>query len=118
MSNPSSTPPAAAPREPRAAHLTVLPEGIVTRDELFLFQQQEKRIGNALGVSVASHLASLRSRSSSSAWCRPKVYNAVVPDKFEDLDLARRPRARLVAAAAATRVLIRPRRSSCLASRR
>jgi len=85
MSNPSSTPSAGASREPRAAHLTVLPEGLGPKDELFLFQQQEKRIGNALGVSVASHIALLAIALFIIRMVPPKVYNAVVPDKFEDL---------------------------------
>jgi TonB family protein len=85
MSNPSSTPPAGASREPRAAHLTVRPEGLGPRDELFLFQQQEKRIGNALGVSVASHIALLAIALFIIRMVPPKVYDAAIPDKFEDL---------------------------------
>src|SRR5262245_55420360 len=85
MSNPSSTPSVGAPPTGRGAHLTVRPEGQCPRDELFLFQQQEKRIGNALGVSVASHVAILAISRVIIRMVPPKVYDAAVPDKFEDL---------------------------------
>ena len=85
MSNPSPTPSAGASREPRAAHLTVRPEGLGPQEVPFLFQQQEKRIGNALGVSVATHVIVLAVALFIVRMVPPKVYDAAVPDKFEDL---------------------------------
>src|SRR5688572_20798723 len=85
MSNPSPTPSAGAPREPRIAHLTVRPEGLGPQEVPFLFQQQEKRIGNAIVVSVATHVIMVALAIFIVRMVPPKVYDAAVPDKFEDL---------------------------------
>jgi TonB family protein len=85
MSNPSPTPSAGASRESRGAHLTVRPEGLGPQEVPFLFQQQEKRLGGALGVSVATHVIVLGLALFIVRMVPPKVYDAAVPDKFEDL---------------------------------
>ena len=55
------SPPPAAPREsaPGLGHLTVRPEGLGPAEVHFSFEQQQKRIGGALGASIASHGALL-----------------------------------------------------------
>ena len=51
----------------------------------FLFQQQNQRIGNALGVSVATHLAVLGLLFLISQLLPEKVYQAVLPDTLPDI---------------------------------
>ena len=119
MSNPSATPSAGASREPRAAHLTVRPEGLGPREVPFLFQQQEKRIGNALGVSVATHVIVLAVALFIVRMVPAKVYDAAVPGQVAKTSSGwPTPDPVAAAVAAATTAPNRPRRSSCLASRR
>jgi protein TonB len=55
----TSTQQPAAERPISTDHLSVRPEGAGPREVHFLFEQQEKRIGGALGASVVSHVAFL-----------------------------------------------------------
>jgi periplasmic protein TonB len=51
----------------------------------FLFQQQNQRIGNALGVSVVTHIAVLGLLFLISQIVPDKVYQAVLPDTLPDI---------------------------------
>jgi TonB family protein len=81
-SDPSSRRPAAAPP---TAHLTVRPEGVGPAEVPFLFQQQNQRIGNALGVSVVTHVAVLGLLFLISQIVPDRVYEAVLPDTLPDI---------------------------------
>jgi len=68
-----------------SAHLTVRPEGLGPVEVPFLFQQQNQRIGNALGVSVVTHLAILGLLFLIAQIVPDKVYQAVLPDTLPDI---------------------------------
>src|ERR1051325_2925924 len=66
-------------------HLTVRPEGDGPVDVPFLFEQQEKkRVGGALGASVAAHLAVLGLLILLAKLLPQQVYQAVLPDRLSD----------------------------------
>jgi protein TonB len=67
------------------AHLTVRPDGLGPAEVPFLFQQQNQRIGNALGVSVVTHIAILGLLFLISQIVPDKVYQAVLPDTMPDI---------------------------------
>jgi TonB family protein len=56
---PSTSPPVPVEHTPGIGHLTVRPEGLGPAEVHFSFEQQQKRIGGALGASVATHGALL-----------------------------------------------------------
>ena len=66
-------------------HLSVRPDGSGPIEVPFLFQQQNQRIGNALGVSVATHLAVLGLLFLIAQLRPEKVYQAVLPDTLPDI---------------------------------
>jgi TonB family protein len=71
--------------EPTSEHLTVLPDGLVGPPEVhFLFEQQQKRIGNALGVSVATHIGFILLVLLIGRLLPKQVYQAVLPDRLPD----------------------------------
>jgi TonB family protein len=80
MSNP--TQPAAAEPSPQSAHLTVRPEGGGPAEVQFLFAQQEKRMGRALGVSVVSHGAFLVLAIGLASIAPEPVRNALLLDRL------------------------------------
>jgi len=65
-------------------HLTVRSDSDGPREVLFLFEQQQKRIGNALGVSVATHIAALALVLLIARLLPKQVYQAVLPDRIPD----------------------------------
>ena len=67
------------------AHLSVRPDGVGPMEVPFLFQQQNQRIGNALGVSVVTHIAVLGLLFLISQLVPDKVYQAVLPDTLPDI---------------------------------
>jgi periplasmic protein TonB len=77
--------PAGRPQSPSPAHLSVRPEGVGPAEVPFLFQQQNQRIGNALGVSVVSHIAILGLLFLISQLVPETVYEAVLPDTLPDI---------------------------------
>lgn len=79
--NPDPTSRAAA----APSHLTVRPEGLGPAEVPFLFQQQNQRIGNALGVSVVTHLAVIGLLFLMAQLVPEKVYQAVLPDTLPDI---------------------------------
>jgi protein TonB len=66
-------------------HLTVRPEGLGPADVSFLFQQQQQRIGNALGVSVAVHLGIVGALFLIARLVPDRVVQAVLPDTLPDI---------------------------------
>jgi TonB family protein len=69
----------------RSAHLHVRPEGVGPAEVHFMFELQEKRIGNALGVSMASHAAVILLIFLASRLIPEKVYEAVLPERLPDI---------------------------------
>ena len=70
---------------PSSGHLTVRPEGDGPVDVPFLFeQQQKKRVGSALGASVAAHAALLGLLVLLAKLLPQQVYQAVLPDRLSD----------------------------------
>ena len=67
------------------AHLSVRPDGVGPMEVPFLFQQQNQRIGNALGVSVVTHIVVLGLLFLISQLVPEKVYQAVLPDTLPDI---------------------------------
>jgi TonB family protein len=66
-------------------HLHVRPEGVGPAEFHFTFEMQEKRIGNALGVSLGSHAALILIIFLIARMLPEKVYQAVLPDRLPDL---------------------------------
>ena len=82
-SQPVPAPRAAVPAS--SGHLTVRPEGDGPVDVPFLFeQQQKKRVGGALGASVAAHAALLGLLILIAKLLPQQVYQAVLPDRLSD----------------------------------
>lgn len=65
-------------------HLTVRPEGSGPVEVHFSFEQQEKRIGGAIGASVLSHVGLVALFFIVSALLPEPVRNAILPDKLPD----------------------------------
>ena len=78
--------PAKAQPEPSAAlgHLTVRPEGIGPAEVHFSFEQQDKRIGGALGVSVLSHVALVVLAMVIASIMPERVYEAAMPERLSE----------------------------------
>jgi periplasmic protein TonB len=81
----SSVKPESTRRSPPPTHLSVRPDGVGPAEVPFLFQQQNQRIGNALGVSVVTHIAVLGLLFLASQLVPDKVYEAVLPDVLPDI---------------------------------
>jgi periplasmic protein TonB len=63
-------------------HLTVRPEGLGPRDTFFQFEKQEKRIGGAVGISVAAHVGVLALLVLIARFVPEQVYEAVLPERL------------------------------------
>ena len=85
MSTVTRTTSPAKPSGSSSAHLTVRPEGLGPIEVPFLFQQQDKRIGNALGASVMAHLAVLALVFLIARLVPEQVFEAVLPDTLPDI---------------------------------
>ncbi len=68
-----------------SAHLSVRPEDAGPGELLFTFEQQEKRIPGAVGVSVLSHLAAIALIFLIGRLIPERVYEAVLPDRLPDI---------------------------------
>ncbi|HZI80019.1 MAG TPA: TonB family protein [Vicinamibacterales bacterium] len=66
-------------------HLHVRPEGVGPAEFRFTFEMQEKRIGNALGLSVGGHLAAVLLVFLIARMLPEKVYESVLPDRLPDI---------------------------------
>src|SRR5215510_16412179 len=66
-------------------HLHVRPEGVGPAEFHFTFEMQEKRIGNALGVSIGSHAAIVLLIFLVARMLPEKVYESVLPDRLPDI---------------------------------
>jgi len=69
----------------QSSHLHVSPEGIGPAEVHFMFEMQQKRIGGALGVSMASHAAVILLLVLISQLLPEKVYQAVLPERLPDI---------------------------------
>jgi TonB family protein len=79
------TPQPPRPEPPDSSdHLTVRPADVGPGEVHFLFEQQQKRIGNALGASVITHLALLALILLIGRLLPKQVYQAVPPDRLSD----------------------------------
>jgi len=81
----STTPPGHSDAAVRSAHLHVRPEGVGPAEVHFMFELQEKRIGGALGVSMATHAAILILIFFVGRLLPDKVYEAVLPDTLPNI---------------------------------
>jgi periplasmic protein TonB len=84
-----STPSHSGKPEPQQAstsgstsHLTVRPEGLGPRDTFFQFEKQEKRIGGAVGLSIAAHVGVLALLVVIARFVPEQVYEAVLPERL------------------------------------
>jgi TonB family protein len=68
-----------------SSHLHVRPETAGPAEVHFMFELQQKRIGNALGVSMASHAAIILLIFLIGRLLPQKVYQAVLPDRLPDI---------------------------------
>src|SRR6185436_9452972 len=66
-------------------HLHVRPEGVGPAEFHFTFEMQEKRIGNALGLSIGSHAAVFLLIFFIARMLPEKVYESVLPDRLPDI---------------------------------
>ena len=66
-------------------HLHVRPEGVGPAEFHFTFELQEKRIGNALGLSIGSHAAVFLLIFLIARMLPEKVYESVLPDRLPDI---------------------------------
>jgi len=65
-------------------HISVLPAGIAAPEVHFQFEQQQKRIGGALSVSVLSHVAFLMAFLLFIRFAPERVTTAILPDHLPD----------------------------------
>lgn len=65
-------------------HISVRPVELGPREVHFQFEQQQKRIGGALGVSVASHAAFLVAILLFIRFAPERVTSAILPDRLPD----------------------------------
>jgi protein TonB len=70
---------------PKSDHLHVRPEGIGPAEVHFMFEMQQKRIGNALGLSIGSHVAAALLLFLIARMLPEKVYESVLPDRLPDI---------------------------------
>src|ERR1041385_509298 len=70
---------------PTSGHLTVRPEGEGPVDVPFLFeQQQKKRVGGALGASIAAHAAVFGLLVLLARLLPQQVYQSILPERLSD----------------------------------
>jgi len=77
--------PATAPPTFESKHLHVRPEGVGPAEFHFTFEMQEKRIGNAVGLSIGSHAALFLLIFLIARMLPEKVYESVLPDRLPDI---------------------------------
>jgi periplasmic protein TonB len=82
---PTPTPPSTPQRASKSDHLSVRPPGEGPAEVHFQFEQQQKRIGGALGVSIVSHGAFLLAMLLFIRFAPESVTSAVLPDHLPDL---------------------------------
>ena len=78
-------PPATPPPTFESKHLHVRPEGVGPAEFHFTFEMQEKRIGNAMGLSVGGHLAAALLILLIARLIPEKVYESVLPERLPDI---------------------------------
>jgi periplasmic protein TonB len=71
-------------REVATDHLSVRPEGAGPAEVHFLFEQQEKRLGGALGASVLSHVAFVLLALLIANLMPERVGQAILPDRTNE----------------------------------
>jgi TonB family protein len=81
---PSTSPPASVERTAGLGHLTVRPEGLGPAEVHFSFEQQEKRMGGAIGMSVVTHGALLLLFVLIASLMPEPVRHAMMPDRLPD----------------------------------
>jgi len=72
--------PAPSNRTPESDHLSVRPSDAGPPEVHFLFEQQQKRMGSAIGVSVATHAAFLLAILLFIRFAPERVTSAILPD--------------------------------------
>ena len=77
---PSPTHPTAPDRAPKSDHLSVRPAGVGPAEVHFQFEQQQQRMGGAIGVSVLSHAAFVIAILLFIRFAPERVQNAILPD--------------------------------------
>lgn len=81
---PSTTPAVPTDPNPGVGHLTVRPEGVGPVEVHFSFENQEKRMGGAIGASVLTHGALLLIFSIIASLMPEPVRQAFLPDRLPD----------------------------------
>jgi periplasmic protein TonB len=79
---PSTSPPAPVEQTPGIGHLTVRPEGVGPAEVHFSFEQQEKRMGGAIGMSILTHGAMLLLFLLFASLMPEPVREAILPDRL------------------------------------
>jgi protein TonB len=79
---PSTSPQAPVEQTQTLGHLTVRPEGLGPAEVHFSFEQQEKRMGGAIGVSILSHVALLLVFLLIASLVPERVREAILPDRL------------------------------------
>ena len=82
---PTQTSPGPSKATTQSSHLHVRPEGIGPAEVHFMFESQEKRIGSALGVSMATHAGIILLLFIIGQLLPDKVYEAVLPERLPDI---------------------------------
>src|SRR5690348_7811524 len=78
-----TTSPSTAPDQAiKTDHLSVRPSGLGPAEVHFQFEQQQKRIGGALGVSVLSHAGVLLAILLFIRFAPERVTSAILPDRL------------------------------------
>lgn len=80
----SSTSEQTIERTPAPGHLTVRPDGSRPAEVHFQFENQDKRLGGALGASVLSHVAFVLLFLGLAALMPEPVRHAILPDRLPD----------------------------------
>jgi periplasmic protein TonB len=79
---PSTSPPAPAEQTPTIGHLTVRPGNLGPAEVHFSFEQQEKRMGGALGASILTHGALVGLFLILASLLPEPVREAILPDRL------------------------------------
>jgi protein TonB len=69
----------------KSDHLHVRPEGVGPAEVHFMFEMQQKRMGNAVGLSIGGHVAAALLIFLIARMLPEKVYQAVLPDRLPDI---------------------------------
>ena len=79
---PSTSPPAPVEQKPGLGHLTVRPEGLGPAEVHFSFEQQQKRMGGAIGMSILTHVAMVLLFILVATLLPEPVRQAILPDRL------------------------------------